>query len=150
MEYFATRYRWQNMTICSEHFGPPESQPKPVTEMRAELRDAYTLGGRIPVEAAYMDETYPANWPLIYRDDEIDDYISRIRQGRHFVYGMVDEWVQEAFRRYPIKDLDVVTMGSRAPWYEAMIIAHGGRAATIDYNRIICRSSRVRSWTTAE
>jgi SAM-dependent methyltransferase len=31
-----------------------------------------------------------------------------------------------------------------------MIIKHGGRAATIDYNRIICRTSRIRSWTTAE
>src|ERR1700733_5708248 len=55
MEYYATRYRWQNLAICGEYFGPPESQPKPVAEMPAELRDAYTLGGRIPVEATYMD-----------------------------------------------------------------------------------------------
>jgi SAM-dependent methyltransferase len=149
-EYFATRYRWQNRAICAEHFGPAEPQSKPVAEMPAELRDAYTLGGRIPVEPVYMDETYPGNWPLVYRDEEIDHYIAQMREGRTFIYGMVDEWVQEAFRRYPVKGLDVVTMGSRAPWYEAMIIAHGGRAATIDYNRIICRTSRVKSWTTAE
>ena len=132
MEYFATRYRWQNLAICREHYGPPDPQPKPVAKMPPELRDGYTLRGRVPVEAAYMDETYPANWPLIYRDEEIDNYISLIKGGRTSIYGMVDAWVQEAFRRYPIQNLDVVTMGSRAPWYEAMIIAHGGRAATID------------------
>jgi hypothetical protein len=149
-QYLATRFRWQHEALCRELFGAPKSQPKPRGDVPPELLDGFTMSGRVPLELRYFDQTYPANWPLVYRDEEIDAYLAEIRRGGTFIYGTLDEWVQELFRRHPIDGLDVVTMGSRTPWYEAMILAYGGRAHTIDYNRIVCRTSRVRTWTVAE
>jgi SAM-dependent methyltransferase len=108
------------------------------------------MNGRVPIIPNYVDYTYPSNWPSIYTDEEIDSYMQLIRANGTYIYGSVDDTVQEAFRRYPIKGLEVVTMGSMTPWYEAMILVHGGRAHCIDYNPIIVRSSRMKAWTTAQ
>jgi SAM-dependent methyltransferase len=148
--YEGTRYRWQTKALARELYGEPKKGPRPPEKIPTDLLDGYTMGGRIPIEYVYMDATYPSNWPTIYADEEIDDYIQSIRQNGTFIYGGVDHTVQEALRRYPIKGLDVVTMGSLTPWYEAMILAHGGRAHTIDYNPITVRSSRIKAWTTVE
>jgi SAM-dependent methyltransferase len=149
-EYIATRCQWQYKALAVELFGGPQPQAAPPREIPADLLDLFTLGGKVPVESVYMDETYPANWPLVYRDEEIDAYISDIRAGKNFIYGTLDDWVQEIFSRHPIAGLDVVTIGSRTPWYEAMILAHGGKPWALDYNRILCRTDRIKTMTTAE
>jgi len=144
------RAQWQLRALRTAHFGPPVPVPEPPTRIPPELHDAFTLGGRVPVVERRRDRTYPPNWPLIYTDEEIDAYMSSIRAGGTGVYGLVDVWVQNAFSRYPISGLDVVTMGSISPWYESMILVHGGRPHLIDYNPINSRSARLTTWTVAE
>jgi len=144
------RAQWQLRALRTAHFGPPVPVPEPPTRIPPELHDAFTLGGRVPVVERRRDRTYPPNWPLIYTDEEIDAYMSSIRAGGTGVYGLVDVWVQNVFKRYPIAGLDVVTMGSISPWYESMILVHGGRPHTIDYNPILVRSDRLTTWTVAE
>lgn len=145
-----TRTQWQLRALRTLHFGPPQIPPKPLMSIPPELLDAFTLGGRIPVVDQPYNETYPQNWPLIYTDPEINTYMKAIRAGDTGGYGLVDVWVQSAFKRYPITGLDVVTMGSISPWYESMILVHGGRPNTIEYNPIICQSKRLTIWTVAE
>lgn len=141
------RSQWQLKALRNAHFGPPQSTPKPSMSIPAELRDAFTLGGRIPIVERPFDQTYPPNWPLIYDDEEIDAYMAAISAGGTGGYGLVDVWIQNAFKRYPITGLDVVTMGSISPWYESMILVHGGRPHAIDYNPILSRSERLTTWT---
>jgi hypothetical protein len=138
---------WQLRALRRMHFGEPVPVPKPPSRIPPELLDAFTLGGRVPVIEEFDDRTYPPNWPLIYTEEEITSYMNGIRKGKTCVYGTVDDWVQDAFKRYPIEGLDVVTMGSISPWYESMILVHGGRAHAIDYNPIVSQSKRVTTWT---
>lgn len=144
------RARWQLNALRRLHFGAPEPTPKPSPRIPPELYDAFTLGGCVAVIEDFHDRTYPSNWPLIYTDAEIDAYMAAIRNGGSRVYGLVDTWVQNVFERYPIKGCDVVTMGSISPWYESMILVHGGRAHAIDYNTILSQSERVTTWTVAQ
>src|SRR5689334_14084173 len=82
--------------LCRRRFGPPDPCIQPPADMPAHLLDAFTMGGISSVEYAYSDNTYPANWPLVYTDNEIDQYLARIARRQWFIYGMVDVWLWEA------------------------------------------------------
>lgn len=55
-------------------------------------------------------------------------------------YGGVDTWVYLALQKYPIIDFTVGIIGSAdqgyGPWYEGMVISHGGKPIVIEYNKI--------------
>jgi hypothetical protein len=143
-------FLWRHYALSRELFGPPQPTARPVAEIPRELIDGFTLGGRVPIERNYLDATYPANWPLIYADYEIDVYLAQIACGEPFVYGQTDLWMWEALEKYPVRGLDVVHMGSLTPWYEATSLYHGARSTTIDYNPILALSDRVRTMTIAQ
>jgi len=136
--------------LCRQRFGPPESCAEPPHEIPAHLLDAFTMGGISSVEYAYADGTYPANWPLVYTDNEIDYYLERIARRKWFIYGMVDVWMWEAIAKYPIKGLSVVNMGSLTPWYESNCLYYGASSTTIDYNKIITLTDRIKTMTIAD
>ena len=156
--YTHTRLYWQNRALCRELYGPAQPTATPPREIPPELFDRYTLGGTIPVENNYIDATYPANWPLIYTDEEIDAYLATISQNLKsppdqrdwFIYGTLDEWVCEALAKYPIQGKTVVNMGSLTPWYESICIHFGARPVTIDYNPITMRTDRIRFLSIAD
>lgn len=141
---------WRQYSLCSELFGPPAACNIPPREIPATMLDGFTMAGRAPIEYNYADATYPANWPLIYTDYEIDLYLEKIRRREPYIYGMTDVWMWQAIEKYPIKGLHVVNMGSLTPWYESNCLYHGARSTTIDYNKIITRTDRIKTMTIAD
>jgi hypothetical protein len=141
---------WRQYALCTELYGPPNRCNTPPRDIPDEMMPGYTMGGRVPVEYAYADLTYPDNWPLIYTDHEIDVYLEKIAKRQTHIYGMTDVWMWQAIEKYPIKDQHVVNMGSLTPWYESNCLYHGARSTTIDYNRIITRTDRLKTMTTAD
>jgi SAM-dependent methyltransferase len=141
---------WRHYTLSRDLFGPPNPTPLPPREIPPELMDRFTLGGRVPIEYGYNDLTYPNNWPLIYTDLEIDAYLAKIERREWFIYGHTDIWLWEAIEKYPVRDRDVVNIGSNTPWYEANCLHHGARPTTIDYNAIVSLSDRIKTMTVAE
>lgn len=141
---------WRNFALSQLCFGPPQATSTPPREIPAELMDAFTMNGAAFIEYNYADATYPANWPLVYTDYEIDVYLKQIAGERYFIYGMTDVWLWESLEKYPVKDLDVVHMGSLTPWYEATALHHGATSTTIDYNPIITMTDRIRTMTVHE
>jgi hypothetical protein len=157
-KYRATRFYWQSRALQTEVFGKPSPCPKPPTEIPPELLEAFSMSGKAKIEIQYIDDTYPSNYSLIYTDDEIDNYISIIAQTLKkpeaerdwFIYGSLDQWLCDAIAKYPIAGKSAVNMGSLTPWYESMFIFFGAQPTTIDYNRIMLRTSRMEFMTTAE
>jgi hypothetical protein len=156
--YYATRYDWRCRALAQELFGPPNPCPTPPKTISPELLDRFTMGGKVEIEYSYRDLTCPDNHPLIYTDAEIDFYIGEIsrnlalpRDRRDwFIYGTLDEWVCDAIGKYPIRGKSVVNAGSLTPWYEAMFVHFGSTPTTIDYNRIVTRTERMRFMTIEE
>lgn len=142
--------RMRNVTMRHRIFGPPAPCPTPPREIPPELRDRYTLGGRIPVRENYADDTYPSNHPLIYTDEEIDCYLERIQNKEYYIYGGLDYFLWDAFTRYPVAGLELANMGSTTPWFESVCLSFGCRPTTIDYNTIVTRSNRIKTMTVAE
>jgi hypothetical protein len=141
---------WRHYALCRDLFGPPSPSTPPPRDIPADLLDAFTMGGRIPIEHNYLDATYPGNWPNIYTDHEIDVYLDRIKRHEWSIYGQTDVWMWEAIEKYPIKGLSVVNMGSLTPWYESNCLFHGARSTTVDYNPIITLSKRIKTMTIAQ
>jgi hypothetical protein len=69
---------------------------------------------------SYLNNTYPDNYPLIYTDQEIDNYVNIISENlkrpeservEHWsIYGTLDQWVCDAIAKYPIRGQSVVNM----------------------------------------
>ncbi len=143
-------HMWRQYALKTQMFGRPNACPKPPVEIPPEQLDAFTMGGLAEVEHVYRDATYPDNWPLIYTDMEIDFYLQKIERREYYIYGMTDVWMWEAIQKYPIKGLDVVNMGSLTPWYESNCLHFGASSTTIDYNRIITLTNRIKTMTVAD
>jgi hypothetical protein len=149
-EFSFRRYYFRADALARELWGPPDQTTPPPKEIPPELMDAFTMGGLATIDYNWLDCTFPANHPLIYTDREIDNCQNMIRSGTTSIYGTLDVWTNEAMKKYPLAGLSVVNMGSLTPWYEAMILLNGGRSTTIDYNKIITRTDRIRTMTVAE
>jgi hypothetical protein len=141
---------WRIRALQEECFGPAQAAPPPPADFPPELRDGYTMGGRVPVAYGYDNAFYPPNHPMIYTDGEVDACLEKIKRGETFYYGDTDHALRAAFAAFPLTGLEVAVLGSRTPWYEAMCLAHGGHPLTIDYNPILVRCSRLRAFTAAQ
>ena len=141
---------WRQYSLCMHLFGPPNPCNVPPRKIPDELMDGFTMGGTIPIEYNYLDTTYPDNWPLIYTDYQIDLYLEKIGKRQTHIYGMTDVWMWEAIEKYPIKGLHVVNIGSVTPWYESNCLYYGAKSTTIDYNKIITRTDRLKTMTTVD
>ncbi len=142
--------RWRVKALQRECFGEPEACPVPAGEIPPELLERFSMGGLARVYADYDNATYPANYPLIYRPEEVDACLARIRRGESYYYDQTDLWLQEAMDRFPAGGREVAVVGSRSPWFEAVCLAHGGRPVTIEFNPIRVADPRLRAMTSAE
>jgi hypothetical protein len=133
-----------------ECFGPPAPVARPPQCIPDDLLTGYSMAGSIPIEYSYDDSSYPANYPRIYSDEEVDFYLEKIRQGQTFYYGTTDELILETFNRHPIQGMEIAVVGSRTPWYESMCLARGARPITIVYNPILARCDRLKTITSRE
>ena len=139
--------RWRVKALQRECFGEPEACPVPAGEIPPELLERFSMGGLARVYADYDNATYPANYPLIYRPEEVDACLARIRRGESYYYDQTDLWLQEAMDRFPAGGREVAVVGSRSPWFEAVCLAHGGRPVTIEFNPIRVADPRLRAMT---
>ncbi len=133
---------------------------EPPREMPAELRNQFTMGGKIPVFDWYLDSTCPqkefqvilqdGSSASLYSKEIINNYIERIKRKESFYYGETDVWLYQALEKYPIYGKDVAIVGSVTPWYESVVIAYGGRPTTIEYNKIVTDDDRFTPMTVSE
>jgi hypothetical protein len=131
-------------------FGDPAPCETPPRHMPENLRDAYTLGGKVPVEDRWFDDTYPSNYPLIYTDPEIDYFLRRLDENGTYMYGGLDHVVRRAFEKHPVRGCRVVNIGSLSPWFETTLLRYGAHSCTLDYNKIITLTKRIETLTVAE
>lgn len=108
---------------------PPKNMPE-------NLRDLYTLNGRIAVEEWYFDGSYSQDCPKFYSRQEIKSFVEMAKSGKKNYYGKTDQWLYRALQKYPVRDLEVAIMGSVVPWYESVCLAFGGKPTTIEYNAV--------------
>lgn len=123
---------------------------KPPLEIPKELFDDFTINGKVKIKHQYIDNTsFVRNHKFFYKQD-IDKYISQIKEGRTFYYGKTDIWLRDALDKYPLKNLKVGIIGSQKPLYESFVLCYGGKPFTIDYHKIETNDERLKLMTVEE
>lgn len=124
---------------------PPEQIPP-------HLYDEYTLGKKIPVYSWYIDNSYTADQPVIFKTSEINSFIQKAKQRENGYYGVTDQYLYAGLDQYAsaIEGKTVAVIGSTIPWYESIILSYGGQPITIEYNKIISEDPRIHVMTVEE
>ena len=125
---------------------------KPPKEIPSELLDAYTLQGQIPVSYWYWNNTYSSKNPIIFEKKVINNLIKDAKNKKKRYYGKLDLFLFEAIETHVgnFKGKNVGILGSVTPWYEAIVLAYGGKPVTIEYNKIISTHPKVKVMTVDE
>ncbi|MGC3970392.1 MAG: DUF268 domain-containing protein [Pirellulales bacterium] len=113
------------------------SSTPPPRDIPAELGEAYTLNGAVPVQRLYFNDI--VDGPLVWTPSSRwwrPDFVAR-RVERY--YGATDRYLYAALDDFPIDGRDVVIVGSEMPWYECICATRSARVTTIEYRRVDCR-----------
>ena len=126
----------------------PRKHPWPFIPIK--LLGKYTMNGKMKIKYLYLNDAYPPDKPLIYRKEEIDSLIEKIKCKSILAYGKTDLWLYQALEKFPVKGKEVAIMGSTRPTYESICIFFGGKPTTIEYNTIVSEDDRLKTITVAK
>ena len=119
-----------------------------------DMKEAYTLNGRIPIYDWYINGVVPANtvsWSNVYLQTFIDRFTEKnIRNSRTAgeSYAGASNLHLQAFEKYSgsIKNKKVAVIGSQTPWIEAILVNCGAKEViTVEYNVPICNHNIIKA-----
>jgi len=111
-----------------------------VYEIPPDLRDRYTLNGRVPVISEYIDG-FSDNIGRVYTQTALDTELERVSRASAGFSDIAHlTWLLEAFEKYPVIDERVLVIGSQTPLYEACCIKYGGYPITVELSQITCET----------
>lgn len=107
------------------------------------------LSSGIKLENWYHDDSISHSKQ--FSSNEIDLMIQQANEKKQGIsYGMTDTWLYESLECYPIKGQSVAVMGSILPWYESIVLDHGGNPTTIEYNKTFYDHPNIKQLTIVE
>lgn len=122
----------------------------PPPKIPTELLQDFTCNGNIPVEYSYSNDSHYRKCPVSFRKEVVDQWILDAQAKKINYYGNTDLYLYKALESFSIRDKKVGVLGSTSPWYESIVLAHGGIPTTIDYNKIISEDPRICTLTVEE
>ena len=130
---------------------------KPIAyeELSPELKDRFTMGGKIPVKPWYLDSTCYSEQH--YPSSRIVSMIQQAggtptSKGSPFFtkYPETTEALYRALTVYPISGKTVGVMGSTGPDFESICLAFGAAPIVVEYNKITTDHPDVKYMTVEE
>ena len=130
----------------------PEARTEPPRQIPPELYDAFVMNGAMAVAYRYSDDSYSPDEPRVYTKEQIAADVERAKRKEPDAYGVTDEYLFQALDQFreQIAGKDVAVMGSTRPWYEAIVLAYGGKPTTIEYNTLVSEDPRLIVLTVEE
>jgi len=136
----------------------------PIKEIPENMIDEYTINGKIPIHDWYCDDSVATeiiwskemikNYLENFTKENIEKFYSKkynITMKKKFSflqykepYGLASLLHIQAFDKYPIKNKDIVIIGSIEPWIECICINYGAKSVTtVEYNVPRCESKLI-------
>ena len=114
---------------CSMQKSPPKWESLTPSSQRE-----FTMQGKIMILDKYLDnaseecqQEFTENFTL----KNWDKYRGMAKRREVNYYGPTDTHLYNSFDQFPIKDKDVLIIGSTNPWYEAVAIEFGAKSVTV-------------------
>eukprot|EP01139_Manchomonas_bermudensis_P024976 Amastigsp_a843985_7.p1 type:complete len:321 gc:universal Amastigsp_a843985_7:130-1092(+) len=140
------------VTRLLAHAGPTGPPPRPDT-LSAELRAAFTMGGRVPFEQLYIDDSdkgrgtefeFDADTMHAFVEQAAKELSAQIRPRRPVAGIRVAFRDAVAANKALFVGAHVVVFGTTEPWAEALALAAGAaHVTTVEYNRVLIADGRV-------
>lgn len=139
VRYFDESYYLRNLGLFAELYGADAAYPPAVEDIPDEMRAAFTMEGRIPVEMSYRNGRYPARFADVLRDGDLDrldaiaagalDTLPTIAARSYTNAGPLDGDLLDILRER-IASTDVAVVGSTDLSREAACLRAGARSVT--------------------
>ena len=105
------------------------------TKIPEELMDGYTMNGTVKINHKYRDdiggEKENGEIRELYTIDKFNEFTKRIKKKEWSYYGPTDGWLYQALELFPIKNKNVLIIGSTIPWYETIALHYGAKKCTV-------------------
>lgn len=115
-------------------------------QIPTDLRNRYTMDGRIMVRRAFRDDSFPTSASTVFSVERIERMMAMAAREEIGSYVQTDPHLFAAFRKYSddIRDKEVVDFGSVTGWYSAVCLAYGASSSVIiEYNKLVSHHPRV-------
>eukprot|EP00754_Rhynchopus_humris_P039963 Rhum_TRINITY_DN23034_c0_g2::Rhum_TRINITY_DN23034_c0_g2_i1::g.176769::m.176769 len=130
----------------------------PPRHMPEDLKDGYTMGGRIPIGEFFVDDTGEEGTGTHYRYKKanIEGFVQSASRNKGRKINLAREnkrmWILQALNEVPLKEkARGAVYGSMEPWYEAVALAYGAsEVTTIEYNKLTYEWPGMKTITVAE
>jgi hypothetical protein len=106
-------------------------KPPKFYELDKQVQNLFTYNNTIPVKDFYLDDSEPNKQNDQYTIDKFEQYKQLAKNNYCLYYVETDIWLRQAFQDYPLKDKNVLIVGSTCPWYEAMALEAGCKTVTV-------------------
>src|SRR5688572_29647499 len=131
------RYRRLIENLAFTRSQASQAYVPPPTAVPAELVDAFSMGGRIPVLDGYFNskpDPKSIGSIVVYKSSLIDQVRRDVSEGKYKSYGVTNDHLRDALQAFPIAGKNVLIFGSVYPQYEAFCLNAGAHPVTIEYN----------------
>ena len=122
--------------------------PEPPKQIPAQLRDAYTMGGRVRVEYQYEDGR--PKEAIRFTHLSVVRSIHQVRQRDCSHYAGTSRLFWRALDKYSLRRKTVLVYGSKCPLYEAAVIQAGGYPITVNYSTVVSEDPRIKTMSVGE
>ena len=121
-----------------------------MNEIPEELKKKYSMDGKIELVSFYFP-TGSNRKHLNYSESFVNSFVEKASKKETMHYPETDAWLYEAIDKYPIKDKNVLIIGSEEPCYEGVAIQYGAEKVTmVEYQRVTTDHPKMITMTVDE
>ena len=121
---------------------------KPPRRLPQEMLSRFTLDGQIPTMAWYLNDIKVGD--IKWTTNSWWWNLKKVERKAEGYYKQTDTFLYEALEDFPLRNKDVVIVGSEMPWYECICHYYGASVTTIEYRDVKCEIPGLRVLTPSE
>ena len=106
------------------------------------------MNNTIQLRWNYYLDVHPK--PVAWSKQSVYWDVNAVQARQEKYYRATDTYLYAALERFPIRNRDVLIIGSETPWYECICSQFGARVTTLEYRKIECSLPGIRVLTPSE
>ncbi len=110
---------------------------QPPRQLPQEMHSRFTLNGQIPTMAWYLNDIRIGD--IKWTTNSPWWNLKKVARKGEGYYKQTDSFLYESLEDFPLRNKDVVIVGSEMPWYECICHYYGANVTTIEYRDVKCR-----------
>ncbi len=108
------------------------------------------MNGEIDIQMSYLSHGGGNRKYYSYSEELVNSFVSNSKNRSSFHYPETDQWLYQALDRYPIKNKNILIIGSEEPCYEGIAIGYGASVTMVEYQKVTSSHPSLQTLTVEE